>query len=148
MRSKNPALFFSRSETHEIVSAIRKAEKRTSAEVRVHVESHFKEDGMNRARRIFERLDMHKTKDSNGVLILLGIKNHEFVILGDRGIYEKISEAFWKTLAEDVSEKLREDRFAEGLAEAIEKIGEVLKTHFPFERGDKNELPDGLSYSL
>ena len=148
MRSSNPALFFSRSETNQNVFAIRKAEQKTSAEIRVHLESHFKGDGMNHTRRIFERLDMQETKDSNGVLILLGIRNHEFVILGDRGIYEKVSEAFWKTLADDVAAKLREDRFAEGLAHAIQKIGEILKTHFPFERDDKNELPDGVSHSL
>jgi len=148
MRPDNLALFFSRSERNQIVFAIRKAEKKTSAEIRVHLVPHFKGDGINHARHIFQRLDMHETKDSNGVLILLGIRNHEFVILGDRGIYEKVSETFWKTLADDAAAELREDRFSEGLAEAIEKIGEMLKIHFPFERDNKNELPDGLSYSL
>ena len=148
MRSNNPALFFSRKERNQIVSAIRKAECQTSSEIRVHLQFQFKGNGMLHARQIFERLHMHETKDRNGVLILLGIRSHEFVILGDRGIHEKVSEEFWKTLASDMAAKLREDRFSEGLVEIIQRIGEKLKTHFPSERDDKNELPDGISYSL
>lgn len=148
MRSNNPALFFSRKEKDQIVSAIRKAERQTSAEIRIHLQLQFKGDSMLHARQVFERLRMHETKDRSGILILLGIRSHEFVILGDRGIHEKVSDEFWKTLAGDTAARLREDRFSEGLVEIIQRIGEKLKTHFPCERGDKNELPDGISYSL
>jgi uncharacterized membrane protein len=39
----------------------------------------------------------------------------------------------------------REGKFCEGLCWSIREIGEKLKTYFPIEKDDQNELPDIIS---
>ena len=147
-RNHSLLLFFSKAEKSRIVSAIKEAEKKTSAEIRIHLEREFSEQGVEHARKMFERLGMHRTKDRNGVLILLGIRSRSFTVLGDQGIHEKVPQGFWDEIAQSMLEKFKADRFSDGIVYAIEKIGEKLRTYFPHERDDKNELPDGISYSL
>jgi uncharacterized membrane protein len=148
MRSTFPILFFSRKEKARVISVIREAEKQTSGEIRVHLERRFKGDGLAHAKEIFERLRMTDTQERNGVLILLSTGTRDFFVLGDKGIDEKVPQNFWEEITQGMSQCFKEDQFADGLTEAILKIGEKLKTYFPFKRDDSNELPDGLSYSL
>lgn len=55
--------FFSQEDNHLIVKAIRQAEKSTSGEVRVFVESHCSwMNAMDRAAEIFFQLKMEKTE--------------------------------------------------------------------------------------
>ena len=73
MRSNFPKHFFSKKEREKIVTAIREAEGKTSGEIRLHVQRETREDALEHAKEIFERLGVSKTRDRNGVLILLGI---------------------------------------------------------------------------
>jgi uncharacterized membrane protein len=91
---------------------------------------------------------MTETRAKNGVLILLSPANREFFVLGDRGIDEKVPQNFWEEITEGMSQFFKKDQFADGLVHGILKIGEKLKTYFPYQRDDSNELPDGISYSL
>ena len=71
---KKPA-FFTPQEQEEIVQAIQEAEKRTSGEVRVFIESRCKYvDPLDRAVEIFYGLKMDKTAEKNAVLVYLGCK--------------------------------------------------------------------------
>jgi len=45
-----------------------------------------------------------------------------------------------------VIEKLKEEKYAEGLASGIIKAGEKLKEHFPYQKDDVNELSDEISF--
>ena len=38
-----------------------------------------------------------------------------------------------------------EEKFADGLIEGIKMAGEQLKSHFPYQEDDVNELPDDIS---
>ena len=82
--------FLSKTEEKEIVEAIRKAEKNTSGEIRVHIENHTDEDHYEHAQKIFGQLHMHETKLRNGVLIYIAVSDHKFVILGDEGINKRV----------------------------------------------------------
>jgi len=148
VRDNNPGLFFSKKEKESIVHAIQQAEKQTSGEIRVHLERQFKGEVMAHAKEIFERLGMTKTDQRNGVLILLGLKSKRFVILGDKGINEAVPSGFWDDVVGSMTKLFKEDRFAEGIAEAVLKTGEKLKEYFPYQRDDINELPDEISFSL
>jgi len=148
VRSNDIFLFLSKKEKAQIVSAIRKAERQTSGEIRVHLERSFKNNGLEHAQEIFERLGMTRTQERNGVLILLSPREKRFFILGDEGIHKKVSQQFWDDLAGETASYFQQDRFADGLAYAIERTGAELKKYFPYQRDDKNELPDGISYSL
>ena len=88
-------IFLDKNLKDEIVSAINNAEKITSGEIRVHIQSKCKEDVLSEAKKVFHRLKMHKTKERNGVLIFIALKSKRFAILGDSGIHEKVENDFW-----------------------------------------------------
>jgi len=138
--------FFSAAEQKKITQAIKEAEKLTSGEIRVHIEDTFKGDIFDRAVYVFEKLNMHKTKDRNGVLIYLAVKSRQFVIIGDAGINSKVEPNFWDDVKENMLSYFKEEKFAEGLCIAIQKTGEKLKTFFPYNKDDINELPDDISF--
>lgn len=138
--------FFTEEEKKKIAAAIKAAELDTSGEIRLHVEGHCKVDVLDCAAYWFKKLNMHKTALRNGVLFYLAVSDHKFAILGDAGINNKVPEDFWERIKEHMTAKFREGLFADGLSEGIRMAGEQLKTHFPYQAADVNELPDDISY--
>jgi uncharacterized membrane protein len=138
--------FFSVQEKEEIKQAIMNAELDTSGEIRVHIENTFTGDVMDRAAFIFKHLGMNKTGLNNGVLIYLAVKNRRFAIIGDSGIHKVVPENYWDNIKARMLNHFRENRFSEGLIEAITSTGEHLKKHFPRLRDDVNELSDEISF--
>lgn len=146
-RDKNPALFFSKKEKTAIVDAVRCAEMKTSGEIRVHLERKAREPFYEHAQEIFEKLGMSNTKDRNGVLIFIGLASRRFALLGDEGIHQRVPEGFWDEIVEQMTVDFREDRFAAGIVQAVERTGEKLQAFFPYQREDVNELSDEISFS-
>jgi uncharacterized membrane protein len=137
---------FSKAEQEKIEAAIKEAELNTSGEIRVHIENHCKTDVMDRASEIFAQLDMHKTQLRNGVLIYLAIKDRRYAVIGDVGINQKVDSDFWDSTKELLLEQFKIGAFTEGLRQGILKAGSVLKTHFPYQSDDVNELSDDISF--
>jgi uncharacterized membrane protein len=130
-------------DTRRIEEAIRKAERRTSGEIRVSVSRFFWGDVERVADRAFARLGMTATRQRNGVLFFIVPSRRRFVVLGDEGIHAKVGQEFWEAVAAAVSEHLRKGDFTLGLVHGIETVGEQLALHFPFDpTADANELPD------
>ncbi|HNO55769.1 MAG TPA: TPM domain-containing protein, partial [Chitinophagaceae bacterium] len=78
-RKKNK--FFTDEEHHAFVKAIRHAEKMTSGEIRLYIESKCKKtDPLTRAARIFYKLKMQKTEHRNGVLIYVATTDKKLAI--------------------------------------------------------------------
>jgi uncharacterized membrane protein len=138
--------FLSKDQEQQIVRAIQEAENNTSGEIRVHVSSK-KGDVMELAIKTFQKLGMHKTELRNGVLFFVDIAQREFVVLGDEGIDNATPEDFWEEVKELVLGEFRNGNFAEGLILGIQKAGEKLKAHFPYQSDDVNELSDEISKS-
>ena len=67
-------------------------------------------------------------------------------IIGDAGINAKVEEDFWQQTTDLVLKNFKEDKFAEGIAEGIIMAGQQLKSHFPYQDGDINELSDDISF--
>jgi uncharacterized membrane protein len=137
--------FLSAAEEQEIVEAIKVAEKNTSGEIRVHLEKKTDLDAMERTLEIFETLEMHKTKDSNGVLIYVAVKDKKFVIYGDKGIHEKVNDSFWDATKEIIQSHFKNGNFKQGLIDGVLKAGEELKIHFPYQDDDEDELSNEIS---
>ena len=146
MRITYPVFFFSKKEKGQILAAVREAEKNTSGEIRVHLEYRVRGPVYGHAQKIFQRIGMTKTAHRNGVLIFLATRNKKFAILGDVGINEKVPEGFWNDVVQIMREHFKRNNFAEGISEAVLRIGEKLKAYFPHEAHDKNELSDQISY--
>ncbi|WP_319229808.1 TPM domain-containing protein [Draconibacterium orientale] len=138
--------YFNEAGKLQITNAIRVAETNTSGEIRVHIENHCKGDVLDRAAYLFEKLEMHKTELRNGVLFYLAVEDKKFAILGDGGINQKVPDDFWESTKEVVIAKLKEGKYAEALADGIITAGEQLKTHFPYQSDDVNELSDEISF--
>jgi uncharacterized membrane protein len=142
----NVQKYFTEENKLQIANAIRVAEMNTSGEIRVHIEKYCKGDVLDRAAYIFEKLEMHKTQLRNGVLFYLAVEDHQFAILGDAGINQKVPENFWETTKELVLSKFKDGSLTEGLTSGILMAGEQLKKHFPYLKEDLNELSDEISF--
>ena len=130
-----------------IKNAIEAAEHRTSGEICVSVSRLFWGNIETAADKAFVRLGMTRTKERNGVLLFVVPSRRKFVVLGDQGIHERVGQEFWESVAAIISEKFREGDFTGGLLNAIERVGEELATHFPYDPAtDKNELSDDVDF--
>lgn len=138
--------FLSPEDQTEILSAIRKAEKKTSGEIRVHIETTLEGDVLDRAAWIFRMIGMQRTELHNGVLFYLAVRDRKFAIIGDSGINAVVPEHFWDNIRDHLTERFSREQFAVGLAEAIMLAGDQLSAHFPRIAGDVNELPDDISF--
>ena len=141
-----PSEFFTKEQEKSITDAIKEAELNTSGEIRLHIETDCKEDVLDRAAFLFEKLEMHKTDLRNGVLFYLSLNDRKFAILGDAGINAVTPENFWEEIKETVISHFKKEQFAEGLSTGIKMAGEALKQHFPHQKDDVNELSDEISY--
>lgn len=131
-----------------IVTAIGAAERETSGEIRIHIQPKAKGgDARYVAERTFERLGMTKTALRNGVLLFIASEQSSFVILGDKGIDEKVPPGFWDEIAAKLTIRFRNSQFTDGIVDAITAAGEQLKAYFPRSVDDVNELPDDIDVS-
>lgn len=130
-----------------IVEAIKKAEAKTSGEIRVHVEGKCKTSPVDRANAVFEKLGMHKTELRNGILFYMAVESKDFAVVGDKGIHEKVGPEFWDKVKDKAIEHFKQSKFSEGLEEAILECGRQLKTYFPVNSNDINELNDEITFS-
>jgi len=137
--------FLTKEEEQEIVSAIRVAEKNTSGEIRVHIEASADKDHYERALEVFHLLEMNATKDANGVLIYVAVKDKKFVIYGDKGINEVVPKDFWNSTKDVIQNHFINDNFEQGLIDGILSTGEELKHHFPYQQDDIDELSNDIS---
>jgi uncharacterized membrane protein len=88
--------FFNEEDRQLIVAAIQNAERMTSGEVRVFVESKCSYiDAIDRAVELFFKLQMQETKDRNAVLVYVAMKDRQLAVFGDEGIHKKVGNEYW-----------------------------------------------------
>lgn len=137
--------FFKKPE--EIVAAIKKAEQKTSGEIKVHIEAHCPKEVMEQAKDIFHQLHMHELPNKNGVLIYIAVLDHKICILGDKNIDEVVGTGFWNETVYNITQHFKQAHFDEGIAEAVLEIGRKLRDYFPYDATtDTNDLNDDISY--
>lgn len=138
--------FFTKEQQAQILASVKEAESETSGEIRVHIETSFTGDVLDRAAWVFKKLGMHKTAERNGVLFYLAVNDRKFAIIGDAGINAKVPAGFWDDISELLKRNFRDGKFSEGLSEGILLAGEHLRKHFPHKKDDINELSDEISF--
>jgi len=137
--------FLSPDEEHEIVQAILNAERKTSGEIRVHIEAHTRLDHFERAKEVFHFLKMDNTKDENGVIIYIAVNDKKFAIYGDRGINKVVDDNFWDTTKNAIAAHFKEGNHKQGIIDGVLMAGKELETFFPWQHGDTNELSNEIS---
>ena len=143
--SSRAEAFLSAEEEEKVVEAIRIAEKATSGEIRVHLESYDNKEVYKRAQEVFHLLKMDNTKQENGVILYIAVNLKKFVIYGDRGINDIVGADFWNSTRDLIQKNFKQGKFDQGLIDGIKEIGRVLKAHFPWDINDENELSDEIS---
>lgn len=83
---------------------------------------------------------LYRTKAHNGVLLYISVFERRVCVLGDKGISDKIPQQSWQEIVQLVTNGIRQKRQTDAICDAIVRIGEILKDHFPAEADDKNEL--------
>ena len=134
------------SDKQMLVQAIQAAEKTTSGEIRVHVESRTKKgDALTRATEIFFKQKMNDTKERNGVLVYVAVEDRKLAIYADQGIYDKVGVVFWDNQVQEMTAQFKEENYVQGMSVVIAEIGKALTHHFPYDRvSDSNELSDEI----
>lgn len=145
---QKPKPLFTKEEDDIIVNAIREAERTTSGEVRVFIESKCKYvEATDRAAEIFYKLKMDKTDDRNAALVYIAYKDHQLAVWGDEGIHKKVGDEYWQQEVNKMIANFNGDNMVEGIRQCVASIGDALHFHFPYDKDtDKNELPDEIVF--
>ena len=140
--------FFSAEDKAQIVEAIRLAEKETSGEIRIFVESkNAFMDPIDRAAEVFFKLKMQETEHRNAVLLYIAMKHHELALFADEGIYKKAGAEYWNNAVKNMISQFTRDNISNGIEQCVKQIGETLKEKFPYSpTDDRNELPDEIVF--
>lgn len=83
---------------------------------------------------------LYATRGSNGILLFISVFERRAWILADHGIDEKIAPTTWQRIIDDLTTAIGEKRQGDGICNAIETVGDILKDHFPYQRDDQDEL--------
>ncbi len=131
------------------------SEQRHGGEVRIYVESSLplsylrrraplREIIRERSVAMFGKLRVWDTEQNNGVLIYLLLAERAFELVADRGVNALVKPQTWADIGARMGSAFHEDRFEEGLTQALEEVSALLVTHFPLTAGqpNPNELPD------
>jgi uncharacterized membrane protein len=139
--------FFTAEEQKLIVTAIQEAERRTSGEVKVYVESRCSYvDALDRAVELFGEMALMATRERNAVLVYVAIKDHQLAVFGDEGIHQKVGPDYWNTEVIKMIRDFNRDNYALGIAGCVEDIGQALQEYFPYTDKDTNELSDDIHF--
>ncbi|HOJ65117.1 MAG TPA: TPM domain-containing protein [Spirochaetota bacterium] len=145
---KKALSFLKKEDKKKISNTIAKAEKGTSGEIRVHITGDKDiKDCLNEAKKWFYRLKMFKTRDRNGILLFIAPNAKKFAIYGDEGIDKVIEPDFWQKVKDDIENSFKQEKYVDGIINAVNSTGEVLKKFFPIKPDDKNELSNDVTVS-
>lgn len=138
--------FFSKEEEHQLLEAIRSAEKKTSGEIKLHVETECSGDVYQRAQEVFFALGLEKTAQRNAVLIYWAKGSRKMAILGDEGLNTQVPDDFWQSTKDKMIAHFRENQPVAALVAGITQAGVQLQTFFPYLDNDQNEIPNDISF--
>ena len=138
--------FLDNNHIKDLSKVISQAELLTSGEIRLHLESKCEIETESRAIEVFEALGMGNTELRNAVLIYISYGDQKFAICGDKGIHEKVSNRFWKSLRNSLKRSFEKQDFFKGISVTIMECGRQLRTYFPYQHDDINELQNHVTF--
>ena len=138
------------------------SERRHSGEIRICVEAslplsylwrlgrHTPIAALTRQRAVtmFGKLRVWDTEHNNGVLIYVLLAERAIEIVADRGVARHVGPDQWQAMVARMAAAFREQRYEDGLTQALEETSAVLMQHFAVDGSEQdahakaNELPD------
>ncbi len=145
---RKPKEFFSAEEKELMVQAIRNAERQTSGEIRLYVESRNPlVNVLERAAEVFWELKMEQTEERNAVLLYIAMKDKELALFGDEGIHQRVGAEYWNKEVKLMIAQFSNQSISAGIVQCINDIGQTLKEQFPYDAGtDKDELSNDIVF--
>lgn len=142
-----------------IMQRVTASEQRHSGEIRICVEAGLPTSYLwryfwhkvpmktilrERAVMMFSKLHIWDTAQNNGVLVYLLLAERDIELVADRGINQYIDHAEWKAIVNRLSSALHDNKFEDGLTQALEEVSAIMMRHFELKAGEKNpnELPN------
>jgi len=107
-------------------------------------ESRATEMATEQAFQEFYANGLHETEARTGVLLFVSLLEHRVIVLGDAGIDARVGETQWVETNDAILAGIRKGSLCEGLERGIGCAGDLLAKHFPWEEGDRNEIPDRI----
>ncbi len=97
-----------------------------------------------RAIALFRAAAERRTVGRTAVLIYLSLGEHRAEIVADEAVAKVTPPECWGDAMAELIGEIKAGRPGDGLAMAVEEVGEVLARHFPKTSDDVNEIPDKL----
>jgi putative membrane protein len=111
--------------------------ERRDGEVRQYAQALFLEHGL------------HRTRQRDGILVLVSLFERRVVVLADRGVSEKVSRTEFDAVIAAVATALSHTSLQDALVTGLDRLQDILAHHgFRTRAGDANELPDGVIQEL
>lgn len=114
----------------DIKAAIHAAEAGTTGVVAVRIVPGTDLDAFERARHEFERVGLHRHRHENAALVLVAPKARRFAVIGDKALHERVGDAFWNGVVDEIRPYFARDAIAGGIVRAVQRIGEQFREHF------------------
>jgi len=92
----------------------------------------------------FQSQGLSETAARTGVLVFISLYERRAIVMGDKGIHERVGDAHWSRARDLLLDSAAHGRLCDGIISAVEECGRVLAEHFPRGADDQNELPDRL----
>jgi len=137
--------FFEEQFSIQVEKAIEEAELLTSAEFKLHIEEMCKEDLLDRAAFVFSELELHKTEKRNAVLLYVSTNDRKVSILADAGAKAHLSEHFLSETLSTLINDFKQNQYAQGIGNCFLSIASALKSFFPYQENDINEISNKVS---
>ncbi len=114
-----------------VADAIREAELGTTGHIAVRIVPDRDVDALARAKEEFERAGLHGAEHRNASLILIAPRAHSYAVLGDKALHERVGDAFWQQVVDEMRPELARNHLDTAVLHAIHRVGAELRRHFP-----------------
>lgn len=137
-----------------LAQTIAKAEIGHGGEICLIIENHlpihqaYQVGCRERALQLFATHRVWDTVDNTGVLIYLNVCERDLEIVADRGIDGCVDEQVWQSLIRQAISECQKGDFVGALSKLIDQVGHLLRTHFPSDDEQGNELADEVVFLL
>jgi len=139
--------FLTNEQIASLVEAIQSAEDHSTGEIRVHIDSSTEDHSAETAFKVFKELSMDATTERNAVLFHVNFGQKYLTIIGDKGIHEKVKQAYWDHLHDFITSEFAKGNYYKALKSTILETGLELKKHFPINGKNHNELSNEITFS-
>ncbi|MEI8102580.1 MAG: TPM domain-containing protein [Chlorobium sp.] len=102
--------------------------------------SDMKEEVEEAAIHSFYRRNINNTVDHTGIILYISLFERKVRVVADRGINEKVAQDVWLEIVSIIVNGIHAKAQSKAIADAVDRCGEILATHFPLKAGDRNEL--------